>query len=174
MNEAVEDFRDQPEIPWRRIRRLTYIPDTPHPQPIFGFDSTLQRWKEIEEPQSNNTTATSKIALFSWNIDFSLPHPRSRMKAALAELQARIAALPADTAAVIFLQECEAADVETIGETDWVRTDFLQTDVDTFYWAGSYGTTTLIDRRLRVASVFRVHFALTDMDRDGREIHPPL
>ncbi|KAI1361075.1 Endonuclease/exonuclease/phosphatase [Xylaria arbuscula] len=183
MTEAMEDFSDQPEIPWRRVRRLPYIPDAPHVQPIFGFDSSLQQWTEIEthhhfhQPRSDDTTNTAttvtnttiidKIALFSWNIDFSLPHPRSRMRAALAELQARIAGLPADTAVVIFLQECEAVDIETIGETGWVRTGFLRTDVDAFYWPGSYGTTTLVDRRLRVAGVFRVHFAMTDMDRDG-------
>ncbi|KAI0522061.1 hypothetical protein F5B22DRAFT_592663 [Xylaria bambusicola] len=97
-----------------------------------------------------------------------LPHPSSRLKATLAELQTRIAALPANAAAVIVLQECVPQGLDTIGSTAWVRAGFLRTDVNSRNWASrSYGTTTLVDRRLSVVGCFRIHYALTDMDRDA-------
>ncbi|KAI1291685.1 Endonuclease/exonuclease/phosphatase [Xylaria venustula] len=149
------------------VRCVEWKPDSPHLQPIFGFDGSMQTWRKMETHQSRVADTMIKMALFSWNIDFKLPYGRSRMEAALAELQVRIAALSQDTAAVIFLQECVAQDLDTIGSTAWVRTGFLQTDLDPLYWAGQYGTTTLVDRRLSVVGVFRVHYALTNMGRDG-------
>ncbi|KAI1734992.1 Endonuclease/exonuclease/phosphatase [Xylaria scruposa] len=108
------------------------------------------------------------LALFSWNIDFMLPHGNSRMTSALSELETQLGKLPPTTAAVIFLQECTPSDLEVIGETGWVRSAFARTDVGSEAWAsGMYGTTTLVDRRLAVGGVFRVHFGLTKMERDA-------
>ncbi len=168
MNEEIKKIIEQVELARKPASSVPWKPDTPHPQPIYGFDSTTQTWKATADEQSQSDTTITKLALFSWNIDFMLPHARPRMEAGLAELQARISALPRSTAAVIFLQECVPADLETIGSTAWVRTGFLRTDVDAAFWASDYyGTTTLVDRRLGVARVSRTHYALTRMDRDA-------
>lgn len=61
----------------------------------------------------------SRLALYSWNVDYMLPFAAARMAAALEALQDTIAA-QADTAAVvIFLQECVRSDLETLAESDF-------------------------------------------------------
>jgi tyrosyl-DNA phosphodiesterase 2 len=154
-------------VPWK--------PDEPHGQTPYEFDASTVSWKEVSTSTSTSTSSQTgsgevkRLALFSWNIDFMLPFAESRMKAGLSELYSRItSSLAPDTAAVIFLQECLAADLDTIGATSWVREKFYRTDVDVSNWASAfYGTTTLVDRRLRVDKVFRVHFAETKMERDA-------
>ncbi|KAI0430288.1 Endonuclease/exonuclease/phosphatase [Xylaria sp. FL1042] len=170
MNEAIKDLIAQLELARKPTTAVQWTPDTPHPQSVFSFDSDTQAWKATTnyQPSPPSDDKITKLALFSWNIDFMLPHARPRMQAGLSELHTRIAALPRSTAAVVFLQECVPEDLETIGDTAWVRRDFLRTDVDAAEWASSmYGTTTLVDRRLGVAGVFRVHYALTRMERDA-------
>jgi tyrosyl-DNA phosphodiesterase 2 len=155
--------------------------DKPHAQAVYGFDGPTQTWKaralsSAEGSESKpelgggrrRKSSFARLALLSWNIDFMLPFARSRMDAGLAALRARVSALPRDTAAVVFLQECVAEDLDTIGETGWVRDGFLCTDLGSENWAsGYYGTTTLVDRRLDVRGVFRVHYSHTRMGRDG-------
>ncbi|KAK5626982.1 hypothetical protein RRF57_002698 [Xylaria bambusicola] len=163
MSEALKNALEQPELPWRqRVSCVPWEPDSPHPQPMFGFDGTTHNWEEIGTypPQSQSEA----IHEFLEHPLHAPPPTRARMEAALAELQTHIAALPEHRAAMVFLQECVPQDLETIGETAWVRAGFLRTDVDSPHWASrSYGTTTLVDRRLGVVGCFRVHYALTDM-----------
>jgi len=156
-------------VPWK--------PDEPHAQVLYEFDASTGSWKGVSTLTSTSTSTTSqtgngeikRLALFSWNIDFMLPSTESRMKAGLSELYSRItSSLQSDTAAVVFLQECLAADLDTIGNTPWVREKFYRTDIDVSNWASAfYGTTTLVDKRLLVEKVFRVHFAKTRMERDA-------
>ncbi|KAI1353971.1 Endonuclease/exonuclease/phosphatase [Xylaria sp. FL0043] len=177
MNEALKELIPQLEQARKPESAVPWTLDTPHAQSIFGFDSDTQSWKAAPSyqpsptsPPNDSTTSTviAKLALFSWNIDFMLPRAHARMTAGLSELHRQIAALPETTAAVVFLQECVPGDLETIGATPWVRGDFLRTDVDSSDWASRmYGTTTLVDKRLGVEGVFRVHYELTRMERDA-------
>lgn len=58
-------------------------------------------------------------------------------------------------------------DLKQIREAKWIQQRFSITDFDAKNWRGSgYGTTTLVDRRLKIHAVFRVPF-YTGMDRDG-------
>lgn len=69
---------------------------------------------------------------------------------------------------VIFFQEMLNSDLEQIQETDWIRQNFYVTDLSDDFWeSGYYGTTTLVDKRLDVQRVFRVHYKNTRMQRDG-------
>ncbi|KAI1125397.1 Endonuclease/exonuclease/phosphatase [Nemania abortiva] len=157
--------RPADSVPWK--------PDTPHAQPFYAFSGDSQTWAASSTSASTSAPSAApvtKLVLFSWNIDFMVPHGPSRMRAALDELQTRIAALedPESTAVVVFLQECVPEDLEIIGAQEWVRNGFVRTDVDNTTWASEmYGTTTLVDRRLAVRQVFRTHFAQTRFERDA-------
>ncbi|KAL8758315.1 MAG: hypothetical protein Q9184_003961 [Pyrenodesmia sp. 2 TL-2023] len=65
------------------------------------------------------------------------------------------------------LQEMTRIDLQLIQNAAWVRERFNVTDIDNSNWQGEgYGTTTLIDHRLPVKTVYRV-FYKTNMQRDG-------
>jgi tyrosyl-DNA phosphodiesterase 2 len=71
-------------------------------------------------------------------------------------------------ATVIFLQEMVSSDLELIQETPWIRDQFYITDLTPASWRrSSYGTTTLVDKRLDVHRVFRVPYATSSMQRDA-------
>lgn len=90
------------------------------------------------------------------------------MSAALAHLEELTTQLPSTTAVAINLQECHPSDLINISQKKWVRERFFMTDLDTSAWAsGLYGTTMLVDRRLGIASCFRVHYSATQMERDA-------
>ena len=120
-----------------------------------------------EKPEASPEPSKS-LALFSWNIEFMLPYPDSRMGAAIRHLERQVAKLPSAMPAVIFLSECVQSDIALITSDSWVRKMFQVTDMDGTYWqSGHYGTTTLIDRRLPIEACFRVHYSKTRMERDG-------
>jgi tyrosyl-DNA phosphodiesterase 2 len=152
-------------VPWKA--------NVPHNQPYYNFDG--KQWKaqkpeSLSPKTSHSRGEISKLALYSWNIDFMLPFAESRMSAALSHLQKLIthAKDPDSTAKVVYLQECVASDVALISNNPWVRETFALSDVDTENWqSGHYGTISLIDRRLPIASCFRVHYSETRMERDG-------
>ncbi|KAI1177819.1 endonuclease/exonuclease/phosphatase family protein [Nemania sp. FL0916] len=175
IKQALDAAIQQVEAARKPASAQAWEPDKPHEQAFYAFDDKAQTWRVAESNTSSETvTATdantqiTKLALFSWNIDFMLPHASPRMRAALSELQTRIAGLPPTTAVVVFLQECVSSDLEDIGAAPWVRKGFVRTDLDSKNWAsGLYGTTTLVDRRLKVGRVFRAHFEKTRMERDA-------
>ncbi|KAI4863028.1 Endonuclease/exonuclease/phosphatase [Hypoxylon rubiginosum] len=149
-------------VPWE--------PDQPHAQPFYTYDSPKQSWEPAKcKPlqEANAPQGVSRLALFSWNIDFMLPLAKARMDAALEHLDGLVSKLGPETAVVIYLQECVGEDLTTIGEKGWVRDKFHVTDVDGSNWATRYGTTTLVDRRLDITSCFRVHYQKTRMQRDA-------
>ncbi|ETS76174.1 hypothetical protein PFICI_11561 [Pestalotiopsis fici W106-1] len=151
------------EVPWN--------PDKPFHQPYNIFDTTTSSWiPETPSDQSILHDGIASIALYSWNIDFMLPFGEARMKAALDHLGGLVKDLAAtpSIAPVIFLQECTPEDLVTISSFPWVRKRFILTDLDATYWATNhYGTTILLDNRLSLTSVFRVHYLQTRMDRDA-------
>lgn len=154
-------------IPWRS--------DEPWPQPYYSWDVEMEVWQPITPPSTASPTKDevpssdiNAVALYSWNIDFMLPFAESRMSTALAHLEELTAGLPSTTAVAINLQECTPSDLITISQKQWVRDRFHITDLDKLAWAsGLYGTTMLVDRRLGVASCFRVHYSATQMERDA-------
>jgi len=150
--------------------------DKPYDQPYHHWVSHGSEaegsWQAIRpssgERPAFSLKASNSIALFSWNIDFMLPYPDSRMGAAIRHLERQVAELPSATPAVIFLNECLHSDMKVIASDPWVQKTFLMTDIDGTYWqSGHYGTTTLVDRRLPIQDCFRVHYSKTRMERDG-------
>ncbi|KAK4545440.1 hypothetical protein LTR36_002790 [Oleoguttula mirabilis] len=154
------------DVPW--------TVDEPHSQPCHIWAN--EQWQSLT-PSSNDNKPTANpsrpavksLALYSWNIDYMLPFPDSRMRAALRHLETQhIAPQDPSAATVIFLNECVQSDLTLIAEDAWVRKTFQITDVDGRNWqSGHYGTMTLIDRRLAIDSCFRVHYSKTQMERDG-------
>ncbi|KAK6854698.1 endonuclease exonuclease phosphatase family [Apiospora arundinis] len=151
-------------------------PDEPWQQSCYAWDAEAEIWEIIKTTPASSSAAVDKatsskitsIALYSWNIDFMLPCAEARMSAALAHLEELTSRLPSTTAIVIGLQEMTPSDLITISHQPWVRNKLYLTDVDSSAWgSGMYGTTTLVDRRLEVASCFRVHYAATRMERDA-------
>lgn len=159
-----------------------WTPQEPCLQNYHTYSNATQRW----EPQipSNASSSSSiapldaetgpvSVAIYSWNIDFMIPMPDERMTAALAYLATLVFPTPSNNTpptipTVIFLQEMLESDLSVLQQTQWVQNHFHLTDLDPTTWAsGYYGTVTLIDRRLPIHSVFRIHYADTAMERDG-------
>ena len=153
------------EVPWQS--------DVPSEQPVHKWDAREAVWKastasHTKASESDASSSFEPLTLFSWNIDFMLPFPTSRMRAAFRHLQTLVQAQPTTTAIIIHLAECVASDLNFLASDPWVRATFLITDLSTADWeSGYYGTTTLIDRRLPVQSVFRVQYSQTRMARDA-------
>ncbi|KAI1762526.1 Endonuclease/exonuclease/phosphatase [Hypoxylon sp. FL1150] len=172
--EAVKqnEMAKKPEssVPWQL--------DQPHAQPFYTYDSAKQAWEPAQcKPlqEASGPQGITRLALFSWNIDFMLPLAKSRMDIALEHLDSLVSKFGPETAVVIYLQEClekddpppAVHDLKTIGEKSWVRSKFHVTDVDQSSWGTRYGTTTLVDRRLDITSCFRVHYQKSNFQRDA-------
>ncbi|KAJ0414572.1 Endonuclease/exonuclease/phosphatase [Aspergillus carlsbadensis] len=165
------------------IRNLTL--DQPNLQPFYFFDPAVDppQWRPASSSKDIPTNPgshhhhgrpTERLRLITWNIDFQVPFPEERMTAALQHLQHILTSSPNNsnttttTASVIFLQEMVASDLDLIQETPWIRDRFYISDLSPASWRrSSYGTTTLVDRRLDVHRVFRVPYATSSMHRDG-------
>jgi tyrosyl-DNA phosphodiesterase 2 len=151
-------------VPWRR--------DQPYAQTYYSFSSLEDGWTSTK-PDEHQTLGSygktpAKLSLYSWNVDFMLPHAKPRMTAALGHLASIITPTRPSALAVIFLQEMLDSDLTTISEHPDIRANFYMTDLTTEYWeSGHYGTVTLIDKRLPIKDVFRVHYTDTRMERDA-------
>ena len=147
--------------------------DEPWKQPYYIYHQEKTIWNSVEAKPSDGMpfdkiAAVKRLSLYSWNIDFMLPFPDARMKAALRHLEKLVEGLDPDTASVVYLQECVESDINLITSDEWVRNNFTLSDINTDNWqSGHYGTVTLIDRRLPITSCFRVHYSQTRMERDG-------
>ena len=97
------------------------------------------------------------------------PFPKERMSAALFFLETYLStSIPTTNAVVILLQEMTVSDLHLIESAHWIRERFHITDQSLKNWAsGHYGTCTLIDKRLHLIDVFRVHYQATNMGRDA-------
>lgn len=109
----------------------------------------------------------TEIRLISWNIDILVDFGTERMQAALEYLNGLIESIPTDVAVVVFLQEMSVADLGQIRDSKWISKRFHLTDLDARKWLSPYyGTTALVDRRLKIQNVFRVPW-VSIFDRDG-------
>ncbi|KAK8019031.1 Endonuclease/exonuclease/phosphatase [Apiospora arundinis] len=147
-------------------------------QSHYVFNHDAGTWEE--EGQMGAATQCprgylSRLAVYSWNIDYALPFAPARMRTALEALEyvicGRFQTSP-ETAVVIFFQECVKSDLETLAESKWVRGRFALTELPSDAWnswrTSGYGTTALLDRRLEGCGVFRVYYgAETQMRRDA-------
>lgn len=146
--------------------------DEPWQQNFHIFSPSDSKWQTFEAGNSTtapdaNATKTENLALYSWNIDFMLPFPDSRMRLAVRHLEGLVKGLDEKTASVIYLQECVDSDLALLAADPWVRDNFAITDLDISNWqSGHYGTVTLIDKRFPITSCFRVHYSQTVMERD--------
>ncbi|KAL7626892.1 hypothetical protein AAE478_003666 [Parahypoxylon ruwenzoriense] len=172
MDKLIQKAIENNEVMAERVSSARWKPDEPHPQLYYTYDNNKQAWEPAEDaplPQglASGRLGITRLALYSWNVDFMLPFPKPRMDAALDHLESLTSKLPPTTAAVVFLQECLEEDLATVGEKRWIREKFHVTDIDTMSWASYYGTTTLVDRHLDITSCFRVHYQKTRMQRDA-------
>ncbi|KAI9368529.1 Endonuclease/exonuclease/phosphatase [Aspergillus egyptiacus] len=152
-------------------------PNQPNLQPFHYFDRTADppQWRpawsssDVGSDRQQTAVPTDQLHLISWNIDFATPAPRERMSNALQYLQDILSKHDAQHASpvVIFFQEMVASDLELIQQAPWVRDRFYITDLRPTHWRASYGTSTLVDRRLSVQRVFRIPYVLSTMQRDG-------
>lgn len=59
------------------------------------------------------------------------------------------------------------SDLESLKKTQWIQEKFFLTDINNSHWNEPYyGTTTLIDRRLAISTVFRTYYK-SHYGRDG-------
>ncbi|KAG9773378.1 hypothetical protein KCU88_g5799, partial [Aureobasidium melanogenum] len=147
--------------PWKRQER--------HDQPYYSFSPETASWKETfpDQAASSGSVPSSKFTVLSWNIDFMLPFPDERTRAALKELESQVKS--GSSPSVVMLQEMLESDLALIQTQQWVRDNYYLTDIDSKYWeSGHYGTCTLIPKNIwPIAAVFRVHYEQTVMERDG-------
>lgn len=162
---AEQRTKSASSVPWRT--------DEPWKQPWHVYSSSKRKWETVRAHDLStaqpSTTPAERLALYSWNIDFMLPFPDSRMRAAIRHLESLVRKENEQgTRSVIFLQECVESDLSLIADDAWIQHTFAITDTSTENWqSGHYGTTTLIDKRLAIQDVFRVHYEQTRMQRDG-------
>ncbi|KAJ6264637.1 hypothetical protein Dda_0786 [Drechslerella dactyloides] len=142
-----------------------------HVLPINAFDSDERVWKSIQSTDELGvrTEPRSNFALITWNVDFSSPEPENRIDAALSYLRSLlVSGIDTISPAIIVFQEINHSMVKSIAENEWVQRNFFVTDVstDAGVWTKShYGTLTLVDRRMPVKTVLRLHYD-SDFNRD--------
>ena len=141
---------------------------SPRPQRFYAFeDGSWQGGWRLDTCADSDLPTVTTIKLISWNIDFQAPASQMRMARALEYLEQLISGVPTSTPSMILLQEITASDLELIQNADWIRQSFFITESSSSKnWLRSYGTVTLIDRRLHVTSVFRIRYH-SMMGRDG-------
>ncbi|KAL4862445.1 hypothetical protein BDV12DRAFT_43177 [Aspergillus spectabilis] len=149
-------------------------PDQPSTQDFYYFDLTADppRWYPasiLTAAHQASPDEGNSLHLITWNIDFQAPGPIERMSAALYHLEELLSRHDKINGppTVIFFQEMVASDLKLIQQTPWVQKQFYITDLSGSNWKASYGTSTLVDRRLALQRVFRVPYALSRMQRDG-------
>lgn len=155
--------------PWKQAWHV-YAPSKRQWEATETGPSQLQPHQPTQPTQSQPSPSTNqRLALYSWNIDFMLPFPDSRMHKAVRHLESLIKQEREEgTAAIVFLQECVESDLARLAADPWIQQTFAITDTSTEHWqSGHYGTNTLIDNRLDVRDVCRVHYEKTRMQRDG-------
>ncbi|ETI25836.1 hypothetical protein G647_02613 [Cladophialophora carrionii CBS 160.54] len=153
------ESKKKPSHPWKRQERFD--------QPYFSFSPQTSLWQEIRPSKDTSPQpAASAFSILSWNIDFMLPYAGERLLPALKHVQSHVSSTPLPT--IIMLQEMLETDLALVQAQSWVRENYYLTDIDQQYWeSGHYGTCTLIPKVLSIASLFRVHYEQTVMERDG-------
>jgi tyrosyl-DNA phosphodiesterase 2 len=162
-------------------KQLSFVPEA---QPFHTFLDGAWR------PATQTTAITqgsplTSLSVMTWNIDFMASHPQARMASAVSYLERLVLRVPSTSAVVIFLQEMQevrfprrlqtsdAEDLTQLTQAPWVQQRFHMTDLDLENWKATYGQVTLIDRRLRIAEVSRLHF-VSEFNRDALLVDIPL
>ncbi|KAF1812104.1 hypothetical protein P152DRAFT_459059 [Eremomyces bilateralis CBS 781.70] len=137
----------------------------PRLQPYYRFLDNA--WREVvNTPHLEAGSRFSSFYLLSWNIDVLVPFGEPRMHVAIDHLEALLSTI-GDSLAVIFFQEMDSSDIQQLQSTPWIQSRFYMTDASNSNWQSPYyGTTTLVDRRLQIQTVFRVPW-VTKFERDG-------
>ncbi|KAF2030267.1 hypothetical protein EK21DRAFT_66025 [Setomelanomma holmii] len=143
----------------------------PKPQNFWSSDG--RRWLQTEPTthpvaiDRDSAFNPKVIRLVSWNIDVLAGFAEERMRAALQYLEQLISSTPNDIAVVVFLQEMGQSDLKQIQESLGIMRRFNIAERDGSNWLSPlYGTTTLIDRRLKISNIFRVPW-ISKFARDG-------
>ena len=161
---ALDEAREQSYYTYSMIQRKWVVSPAPsqHPSPPLEPPSK-------PKPKSTDTDTdaplSSTLTILTWNIDFMRPLATARMASALNHLRNLIAKCPRHI--IICLQEITAEDLTLMTSARWIRSQFHLTDTTPTNWLSTYGTVTLIDRRLTPRRVFRVPYANSHMGRDA-------
>ncbi|KAF3903310.1 hypothetical protein AA313_de0209548 [Arthrobotrys entomopaga] len=159
--------------------RARKVPDpdagVAHVVGIHYFDPEQNKWRHIqnsEELGRGRESPRSNFALVTWNVDFVTSQPQNRIIAAISYIRSLIISGTEQpdsiSPAIIVLQEVTSDMVKRLANSEWVRKHFYITDVkpDNGIWLKShYGTVTLVDRRIPIKNVIRLHYD-SDMGRD--------
>ncbi|KAK7949452.1 endonuclease exonuclease phosphatase family protein [Apiospora saccharicola] len=157
---------DEYDLPGLKNQYGPVEPGDPVHQNYYTYNPRKPRWQPRmgRVAGASSVPGLSKLALFSWNIDYMAADftirktlKRARMTAALRALETATgiepreqAPLSPQTATVVFLQGCVREDLDILAERPWGRT-----------------TTMLIDRRLPLFNVFRAYYPETSMARNA-------
>jgi tyrosyl-DNA phosphodiesterase 2 len=154
-------------------RPASDVESEPRPQLYHKFTSAgiweaVDPKKGLDHGTKGEEPSFKRFRLLTWNVDVLVPFGEPRMASALNYLQKIFDEVPKDQPVVLFLQEMSKMDLEQIQNTQWIRDRFFITDPGPEQWRTSsfYGTTTLVDKRLRMHDVFRVYVP-SRFDRDA-------
>ncbi|PVI02424.1 hypothetical protein DM02DRAFT_670575 [Periconia macrospinosa] len=160
-----EFYKPRPQNYWTHngttwVAASSSAPPPPSPLPPRSSSSSSSKAETSTNPKS--------LRLFSWNIDMLQPNAEPRMAHAISHLHTLVTSTPPSTPVIIFLQELLPSDLAQLRSTPWIQRSFSMTELDDQRkWPSSlYGTTTLVDRRLQIRSVFRVPW-ISKFERDG-------
>ena len=143
----------------------------PHQQPWYYHNGTS--WGARSEsqmaaiPLANDQSKPTRLRLITWNIDVLQPGDEIRMASGITYLSHLLSPSSPAIPSIICLQEMCTSDLDALKRTKWIQEKFFITDIDNSHWNEPYyGTTTLIDRRLAISTVFRTHYQ-SRYGRDG-------
>ena len=136
------------------------------PQSLYRYIDNCWQSDDLDGETNPSIPLNLTFRLISWNIDCQAQGKSIRMAAALSYLEQLIEKSPPTMPIVLFLQEMTSIDLVLIQAAPWIQARFDLTDIDPSHWQGYYDTTTLVDRRLPVTSLYRVHYK-TYMQRNG-------
>jgi tyrosyl-DNA phosphodiesterase 2 len=142
---------------------------------FFYYSATDRKWHAIRSSDQDGPPKQlrSSFTLITWNIDFNSTDADLRAGAVLSHLRRLLTTSQDDSAesmapTVVLLQEVADDVVKVLAEHEWVRENFYITDVDGAHgkWQhASYGTVTLVDRRLKLKNHIRLGYN-TEYQRD--------
>jgi len=142
-------------------------------QNFYIWQKASSQWQPHHaSPNIDGQRLRSSAMFITWNLNHAAPNPRERVETSFSYIRSLLVTSSDSIApAVITLQEVHADALDHLASLPFVRNNFHMTDCTTanVLWSNpSYGTITLIDKRLRVNAVFRVNY--TDTSVLGRDV----
>lgn len=138
-----------------------------HLHNIEYWDQEQRKWLVVRNSREAGFEALprSNFGVITWNIDFATSQHLQRTDAAISYLRSILVtnAEEPDTISptIILFQEVDELMLLQLAEHEWVRKNFYMTDThpEGGAWARShYNTVSLIDRRIMVKNVIRLHY----------------